>query len=103
MDYVLGKAIGAAHNVDRSRDMLRQMERIGFSESQGTRNYLADHLKKALNDPTSIVRTQENGRILRETLLTGPRGSLKVESVWEDSKLITVAVFGKGTGFRHGQ
>ncbi len=103
LDYVLGKATGAAHNVDRSRDMLRQMERIGFSESQGTRTYLADHLKKALNDPTSIVRTQENGRVLRETLLTGPRGSLKVESVWEDSKLITVGVFGKGTGFRHGQ
>lgn len=103
LDYVLGKATGSVHNIDRSRDMLRQMERIGFPESQGTRDYLADHLKKALNDPTAIMKTQENGRVVRETLLTGPQGSLKVESVWEDSKLITVGVFGKGTGFKHGQ
>ena len=102
LDYVLGKATGSAHNVERSKDMLRQMERIGFPESQGTRTYLADHLKKTLNDPTSVLRTQENGRVVRESFLNGPRGSIKVESIWEDAKLITVGVFGKGTGFRHG-
>ena len=96
LDYVLGKATGSAHNVERSQDMLRQMERIGFPESQGTRTYLADHLKKALNDPTSVLRTQENGRVVRESLLNGPRGTVKVESIWEDAKLITVKIFGGG-------
>ncbi len=96
LDYVLGRATGSSHNIERSQEMLRQMERIGLLDKEGTRTYLADHLKKTLEDSNSIFKIQENGRVVRESLLSGPRGIVKVESIWEDVKLITVKIFGKG-------
>lgn len=42
----------------------------------------------------NIAKVQSNGRLLRESLLMGPRGALKVESIWENGKLITVVLIG---------
>jgi hypothetical protein len=70
------------------------MERIGLPDNQGIRTFLADHLKQTLENPSSILKIQENGRVVRESLLTGPRGVVKVESIWENAKLITVKIFG---------
>jgi len=53
-------------------------------------------LTKVLNDPNNISRIQSNGRIIRESLLMGPRGGLKVESIWDGTKLITVKLLGAG-------
>jgi hypothetical protein len=37
---------------------------------------------------------QANGRIVRESMIAGPTGFLGVETIWEDTKLITIKLFG---------
>lgn len=41
-----------------------------------------------------ILKTQENGRVVRESLISGPNGVIKAESVWDGLKLITATLFG---------
>jgi hypothetical protein len=94
LEYFLGRATGNAHNIERSTQMLRQLERVGLPDTPATRQYLTEHLTGVLRDPSNIVRVQENGRIVRESLLMGPRGALKLETVWDDARLITANLFG---------
>lgn len=94
-DFILGKATGNAHNIERSKSMLRQMERIGLPDTPQVRGLLKDHLISTLRDPNSIKDTAlEGGRILRESLISGKNGHLKVESIWDGNKLITVKLKG---------
>lgn len=93
LDYFLGGATGSAHNVQRSSQMLRQLESIGLHDTAATRQYLADHLSRVLADGANIIRT-EGSRTVRESLLMGPGGGLKFETVWEQTKLITGILFG---------
>lgn len=74
--------------------MLQQLESIGLSDTAVTRNFVTDHLTKVLNDSSNIVKIQENGCVVRESLLMGPQGGLKLESVWEANKLITMVLHG---------
>jgi hypothetical protein len=94
LDYVFGRATGAAHNIDRSKAMLAQMERIGLSDNAASRDLMLQHLDAVVNDVSNIVRTQANGRIVRESLLMGPNGGVKIESIWEGTKLITLNLLG---------
>ena len=94
LQYFFGQATGTQHNIERSQDMLRQLERIGLHDNPASRQYLASRLSAALQDPSNIVRVQEDGRVVREILLAGPRGFLKFETVWEGNKLITGFIFG---------
>ncbi len=96
LDFVLGKATGSQHNINRSRAMLAQLQRIGLSDTPAARQYLAEHFTRVLNDPNNIARIQENGRVVRESLLMGPLGGLKTQSIWEGNKLITIILFGGG-------
>jgi len=45
---------------------------------------------------------QENGRVVRESILMGPNGAVKVRSIWEGAKLITFELYGAGDRFTHG-
>jgi hypothetical protein len=94
VDFLLGKATGNAHNIERSTDMLRQLNRIGLQNTEQTRKYLTDAFTKALNDPNNVLKVQEDGRVVKEFLLSGPNGILKVEAVWDGTKLITAELFG---------
>ena len=102
LDYFLGKATGNQHNIDRSTSMLRQLESIGLPDNVVTRQYLLRHLKNAYADPSNIIRVQENGRVIRETLLTGPQGVVKLETIWDGNRLITGEIYGPTGRFRHG-
>jgi hypothetical protein len=94
LDYVFGRATGNPHNIARSQDMLRQMESIGLTDNPDNRRYMERFFQNVLNDPTNVAEIQPNGRIVRESLLMGPRGGLKVVSVWEGDRLITVVLIG---------
>ncbi len=89
LDYLFGKAKGDPHSVQRSLDMLRQMERIGLPDTPEIRRYTAQYFQSVLNDPTNIAQILPNGRVMRESLLMGPRGGVKVVSIWEENRLIT--------------
>ena len=94
MDFVFGKATGSAHNIERSQDMLRQMERIGLPDSPTSRTLVKENLIGTLKDPNSVAEQLEGGRVLRDSLLSGPGGHLKIESIWDGVKLITVKLKG---------
>ena len=59
-----------------------------------TRAYLEQHLAEALNIADNVLKIQDNGRVVKESLLMAPGGALKMQSIWEGVKLITVKLFG---------
>jgi len=68
--------------------MLRQLERVGIFDNTAGRSLLQNHLKTIYSGTKGML--QSNGRYLRESLLMGPNGGLKVESIWDGNRLITV-------------
>ena len=95
LEYIFGNAKGNKHNIDRSKAMERQLNSIGIYDNANGRKLVIDNLTEAFYNPSSIrLPVQDNGRIVRESLLAGPNGLVKVESVWEGVKLITVTLLG---------
>jgi hypothetical protein len=93
--YPLGKATGDRATIDRSQAMRRQLGAIGLGDTSDTRAYLSAHLYCIFHDRTNIASIQVNGRIIKESLLMGPIGALKMKTVWDSNKLITIILFGK--------
>ncbi len=93
LEYVFGKATGPVHNVERSISMLKKLQSVGTYDNKAERSLLQSHLKSVYSSTGGIL--QSNGHYLRESILMGPNGALKVESVWEGNKLITVTLFGR--------
>ncbi len=93
---MLGKATGSLQNIQRSQDMLRNLQRIGFYDDSDTRALLEDHFTQTLNNSTNILKIQDDGRIVREALLMGPLGGVKIETIWDGDRLITMKLFGGG-------
>ena len=94
LEYIFGNATGTSHNVERSIAMEKQLNSIGIFDNEAGREIVEDNLSEALNKPTSILKVQDNDRIVRESLLSGPNGAVKIESIWEGAKLITIQIFG---------
>lgn len=95
LDYLFGLARGSVHNIQRSTSMLSELQRVGLNDTAQARTYVQAHLGRVLNDASSIV-SQTGGRTVRESFLMGPTGGVKLETVWEGTKLITMKVFGGG-------
>ncbi|SHJ48350.1 hypothetical protein SAMN02745136_00150 [Anaerocolumna jejuensis DSM 15929] len=74
--------------------MERQLNSIGIFDNKRGRRVVLDNLTQAYNNSSSILKTQENGRVVRESLLVGPNGAVKVESIWDGKRLITVTLYG---------
>jgi hypothetical protein len=72
--------------------MLRQLNRIGIFDNEKGRNYLWQTLWQQYYNNSGVV--QSNGRVVRDMLLNGPNGSVKLETIWEGAKLITMEIFG---------
>jgi hypothetical protein len=104
LNYFFGQATGTAHNIARSIQMRYELARIGFFDSPASRQYVAEHLVRVFGDPSSIVRVQDNGRILRKSLLMGPQGAVKFETVWEGAigDRIATVLDGHPSSFVHG-
>ena len=49
---------------------------------------MAQYFDDVLNDASNIVRIQENGNTVGESLLIEPDGGVKVQSIWDDDRLI---------------
>src|SRR5690625_594265 len=94
LDYVFGKATGSKHNIDRSIAMEKQLNSIGVFDTKDGRKIVQNNLTNAFNDPKSVLKVQSNGRYVRESILNGPNGVVKLESIWDGDRLITVKIFG---------
>ena len=94
LKYIFGQATGRLHNIQRSQEMLRNLNRVGIFDNPAGRAAVRGHLSQAYNTAPGVL--QESGRILRESLLMGPRGGVKVTSIWDADRLITVILKGGG-------
>jgi hypothetical protein len=60
------------------------------------RPLLSRYLIKALTTAASQKGVvQENGRIVRDTLLMGPNGAVKMQTIWDGQKLVTIHLYGR--------
>ncbi len=101
LDYLFGKATGSAHNIERSTDMLRQLERIGLHDTPANRQLMAKHFQDVLNDASNIAGTGRGGTTIRESLLMGPNGAVKIVSYWDGNVLRTFKLLGGKGRFKH--
>jgi RHS repeat-associated protein len=86
LGYMLGRASGRAHNLARTLQNVRQLARIGIQDTPAGREALRAHLEAVVKDTSNIARqfTNEFGTFqIRESVLAGPTGVLKLESSWQ--------------------
>lgn len=72
--------------------MENKLNKIGIFDNAKGRTFMENELQKTFNNTTNGI-LQENGRIMKESLLTGPNGVAKMQSVWDGDRLITVEIF----------
>lgn len=94
LDYLFGKATGSAHNISRSTSMLAQLQRIGIFDTAANRAFLQTYFNNVLRNSKNIITTQANGTVVRDSLLMGPNGGLKVVSFWQENRLISFILYG---------
>lgn len=109
LDYLFGKAKGNKHNVQSSQTMQSELSKIGIYDTPKSRELLNSHLKNVVNDSSNILKTESRSYIAKELLNTpivdytatvresffkGPNGSVKVESVWDGDRLLTIIIKG---------
>ena len=89
-DYLFGRVSSSRHNLARSLQNRRQLARIGIHDTAKGRRLISDHLQGVVNDSSSVVRKfskKIKGMVkefeVRESLLKGPGGFLKLESTFE--------------------
>ncbi|AUM65105.1 hypothetical protein C0R09_11510 [Brevibacillus laterosporus] len=71
------------------------MNSVGIYDNVFWRDYVQGVFTRAFNDKSiGYVSSQNANRIVKEFVLAGPRGVVKVESVWESNRLITMILYG---------
>lgn len=109
LDYLFGKAKGNKHNVQRAQTMQNELSKIGIYDTPSSRELLNNHLKNVVNDSSNILKIESRSYIakelpstptvnytatVRERFLKGPNGGVKIESVWDGDRLLTIIVKG---------
>jgi hypothetical protein len=80
LNYLLGQATGSAYTVQRSLSMAAALSKIGLSDSPETRAYITEKITQAFNDPSSL---EAGSSSVRDTLLMGPGGAVKMQTIWQ--------------------
>jgi hypothetical protein len=103
-DYLFSRAAPDAHNSPRSLQNLSQLNRIGVFDNPEGRNLIAQNLNNTVSTDSNIVRTfsdQYGTFQIRDSLLAGPNGVLKLETTWQmmtDGRLRMTTVIPMGGG-----
>jgi len=109
-----GKAGGNKYNIDRTKGLRAEMEKLGFDDTPENRMYFIQYYNRVLNDPSNLVGKpqiasyEESGVTYyytvttRESFLMGKYGGAKVTTHWEGNRLLTVKISsGKETRYNH--
>jgi hypothetical protein len=91
------------HNKNRSKQIDQQLLRIGIEDTPEGRQLLLDHFDEVLRTDSNILDTFDDKwgtSQVRESLLFGPNGVLKLETTWQITpdglRFTTVKPYGKG-------
>ena len=69
--------------------MLRQLEAVGINDTASMRRYVMNAIMRSARDPLLA------GERVKDTLLVGSRGLLKLETVWNKDRIVTFFLYGK--------
>lgn len=86
MGYLFGKATGRTHNIERTAQNVRKLASIGIHDDATGHAIIQRHFDDIVTDSSNISSMYSNewGTYqVRESLLSGPNGFLKLESTWE--------------------
>ncbi|MEU7243779.1 putative T7SS-secreted protein [Streptomyces sparsogenes] len=85
LDYLFDKDIKPdAHNTPRAKQNASQLKSIGFGDTPASRQFVTEHLQKAVKNGFSETFTNEWGKFGKtHSVLFGPHGVLGVESTWQ--------------------
>lgn len=104
-----GEYIQGGHNIGQSKAMQVESQRIGIHDTPSGREYVSNYFNEIIKDPTNISNVQvksyevkelpdrpvvEYTATTRESLLMGPGGAIKLESIWDGDRLLTVIIKG---------
>lgn len=89
LEFFLGNATGKAHNVQRSQVMQGQLSKIGIYDDVAGRTILREHLETVGRSNDFVVGATSPTRVVKESFLRGPGGSLSFETIWDGNRLIT--------------
>jgi len=104
--YVFDRATGNAHNINRSIGMRNELRRIGIHDTPSGRATVERHLNEVIRNPNNILRTETRSYTptggtpvtytvtIRESLLAGPGGFVKLETIWNGNRLLTIIIYG---------
>lgn len=84
--YLFGKVKADPHNTPRSLQNLNQLARVGIYDNAEGHALLEEALREAVATDDNIASTFQNewGTFqVRDSLLVGPRGLLKLETTWQ--------------------
>jgi len=93
LEFAFGNATGRLHNLQRSTTMMRQLNKIGIFNNAAGKSHLVKHLNRVFLN-TKNVLSNEGGFVTKESILMGPNGGLKMQSVWKGRDLITIKLMG---------
>lgn len=93
LDYLFGKASGREHNLLRTAGMDKQLQRVGISDTPANREMIRRKVIETYNDPSSISKI-DGKWTTREMFVMGPRGGVKIDTVWIKNELISFVVKG---------
>lgn len=113
LDYQFGNAGGNQHNVDRTRGLAAEMEKLGFKDNIENRLYFEEYYNNVLYDPNNIISIKQQsytsngvnityGATYRESFLMGQNGGAQVTTVWDGNRLLTIIIkSGEQTRYSH--
>lgn len=92
LEYVFGNASGTRKNIERSKEMEATLNSIGIYDNDMGRILVKQNIVDSYYETGNSI-IQENGRLSKDSLLIGPNGIAKMNTVWENERLITVELF----------
>ncbi|MGI8305879.1 hypothetical protein [Saccharopolyspora hattusasensis] len=101
-DYTFGKVNSSKHAADRSNQIKTELSRIRIFDNPKGREIIREHLEDVVISDNNISQVSDHSwgrRQVRESLLAGPGGFMKLQTVWQESsdgdlQLITLIPFG---------
>jgi RHS repeat-associated protein len=102
-DYIFGRVVKGEHNAPRSTQNVEDLARIGIRDTSAGRQIMTDYFDEQLASDSSIIKSytdQYGDYQIRDGLLKGPYGFLRVESTWQvlgddDYRLTTIIPRGR--------
>jgi len=84
-DYIFGRVTSNAHNLERSQQLERSLNKIGVFDTAAGRGLIQEHMDATAASTSNVVEAYTDAwgaHQVRESLLFGPQGAVKLETTF---------------------